>query len=105
MRKEMITRSVDGTKVTLKVVSKTTDVVSTKEIMLSKDYTEDEKKALKECAKLLADTDEVIIRIESLEKIHKLFGLDTAKFMELATELDPATRQPLKTEAETEVEA
>lgn len=93
----MITRAVDGTKATVKVVSRTTNEIFTKEVVLSKDYTDDSKKLFKECVKALSnDEDLVIINVENVEKVHKLFGLDVAQFMELAIELDPATRKPLQ---------
>lgn len=99
----MITRAVDGTKATVKVVSNTTDAVSTREVMLAKDYTEDEKKAFKECVKALAsETDLVVIKVVSLEKVHKLFGLPVEVFMAQATELDPETRKVPGTETATE---
>ena len=94
---KMITRAVDGTKATVKVVSKATNEIFTKEVVLSKDYTDDSKKLFKECVKALSnDEDLVIINVESVEKVHKLFGLDVAKYMELAIELDPETRKPLQ---------
>ena len=94
---KMITRAVDGTKATVKVVSKATNEIFTKEVVLSKDYTDDSKKLFKECVKALSnDEDLVIINVENVEKVHKLFGLDVAQFMELAIELDPETRKPLQ---------
>lgn len=94
---KMITRAVDGTKATVKVVSRSTDEISTREVVLSKDYTDDSKKLFKECAKALSnDEDLVIINVENVEKVHKLFGLDVATYMELAVELDPTTRKPLQ---------
>lgn len=93
----MITRAVDGTKATVKVVSRSTNEIFTKEVVLSKDFTDDSKKLFKECVKALSnDEDLVIINVENVEKVHKLFGLDVAKFMELAIELDPETRKPLQ---------
>ena len=93
----MITRAVDGTKATVKVVSRSTNEIFTKEVVLSKDYTDDSKKLFKECVKALSnDEDLVIINVENVEKVHKLFGLDVAQFMELAIELDPATRKALQ---------
>ena len=93
---KMITRAVDGTKATVKVVSRSTNEIFTKEVVLSKDFTEDSKKLFKECVKALSNDDDlVIINVENVEKVHKLYGLDTAKFMELAIELDPETRKPI----------
>ena len=94
---KMITRAVDGTKATVKVVSRSTNEIFTREVVLSKDFTDDSKKLFKECVKALAnDEDLVIINVENVEKVHKLFGLDVATYMELATELDPTTRKPLQ---------
>lgn len=94
---KMITRAVDGTKATVKVVSRSTNEIFTKEVVLSKDFTDDSKKLFKECVKALSnDEDLVIINVENVEKVHKLFGLDVAKYMELAIELDPETRKPLQ---------
>ena len=93
---KMNTRAVDGTKATVKVVSRATNEIFTKEVVLSKDFTDDSKKLFKECVKALSnDEDLVIINVENVEKVHKLYGLDTAKFMELAIELDPETRKPI----------
>ena len=94
---KMITRAVDGTKATVKVVSRSTNEIFTKEIVLSKDFTGDSKKLFKECVKALSNDDDlVIINVENVEKVHKLFGLDVAKYMELAIELNPETRKPLQ---------
>ena len=96
MRKEMVTRGVDGTKALVKVVSKSTDLITNKEVILSKDYTaEDKEKQLTKAVTKALTEDEILIAILSTEKVHKLFGLDTQKFMELAIELDPETRKPL----------
>ena len=93
---KMITRAVDGTKATVKVVSRSTDAISTREVVLSKDFTGDSKKLFKECVKALSNEEDlVIINVENVEKVHKLYGLDTTKFMELAIELDPETRKPI----------
>ena len=93
---KMITRAVDGTKATVKVVSRSTDEITTREVYLSKDFTEDTKKCFKECVKALShDEDLVIINIEHVEKVHKLYGLPVDQFMSLAVELDPTTRKAI----------
>ena len=92
----MITRAVDGTKATVKVVSRSTDEISTREVYLTKDFTDDTKKCFKECVKVLShDEDLVIINIEHVEKVHKLYGLPVEKFMAEAVELDPETRKAI----------
>ena len=92
MRKEMVTRGIDGTKATIKVIDTTTDMITTKDVVLAKDLTGDEKKLNKAVVKTLEEN-EVLIRIESAEVVHKLVGMDMAKFLELADELDPKTRK------------
>lgn len=92
MRKEMVTRGIDGTKATIKVINTATDEITTKDVVLSKDLTGDSKKLNKAVVKTL-DEGEVLIRIESAEVVHKLVGMDMAKFLELAEELDPKTRK------------
>lgn len=92
MRKEMVTRGIDGTKATIKVINTTTDEITTKDVVLAKDLTGDEKKLNKAVVKTLEEN-EVLIRIEKAEVVHKLVGMDMAKFLELADELDPKTRK------------
>lgn len=64
-----------------------------------KDYTAyigkvDSKKVEKEVKKVLPE-DIKFVSVKAVTECNKLFGLDEAKFMELAIELDPKTRKPL----------
>ena len=94
MRKEMVTRGIDGTKAVVKTINTATDEITTKELVLSKDLTGDAKKLNKAVVKSLEEG-EVLIRIESAEVIHKLFGMDMSDFLASAVELDPTTRKPV----------
>lgn len=94
MRKEMVTRGIDGTKAVIKTINTATDEISTREVVLSKDLTGDEKKLNKAVVKLLNEG-EVLIRVERVEVIHKLYGMDMAQFLASAIELDPTTRKPV----------
>lgn len=94
MRKEMVTRGIDGTKALVKVINTATDEITTKELVLSKDLTSDAKKLNKAVVKSLEEG-EVLIRIESAEVIHKLFGMEMSDFLASAVELDPTTRKPV----------
>jgi len=94
MRKEMVTRGIDGTKAIVKTINTATDEITTKELVLSKDLTGDEKKLNKAVVKSL-DEGEVLIRIEKAEVIHKLFGMEMSDFLASAVELDPTTRKPV----------
>lgn len=94
MRKEMVTRGIDGTKAVIKTINTATDEISTREVVLSKDLTGDEKKLNKAVVKSLNEG-EVLIRVEKVEVIHKLYGMDMAQFLASAIELDPTTRKPV----------
>ena len=90
----MVTRGIDGTKAVIKTINTATDEISTREVVLSKDLTGDEKKLNKAVVKLLNEG-EVLIRVERVEVIHKLYGMDMAQFLASAIELDPTTRKPV----------
>ena len=94
MRKEMVTRGIDGTKAIVKTINTATDEIATKELVLSKDLTGDTKKLNKAVIKAL-DEGEVLIRIERAEFIHKLIGIEMSDFLASAVELDPTTRKPV----------
>ena len=64
------------------------------QVVLSKDLTGDEKKLNKAVVKSLNEG-EVLIRVEKVEVIHKLYGMDMAQFLASAIELDPTTRKPV----------
>lgn len=90
----MVTRGIDGTKAVIKTINTATDEISTREVVLSKDLTGDEKKLNKAVVKSLNEG-EVLIRVERVEVIHKLYGMDMAQFLASAIELDPTTRKPV----------
>ena len=96
MRKEMVSRGIDGTKATIKVINTTNDEITTREVVVSKDLTgEDNAKKLNKAVVKTLTEGEVLIRIESAEVIHKLFGMELSQFLAQATELDPVTRKPI----------
>lgn len=97
MRRDLITRTISGTEVIAKVVNKATDEISEKSIVLNKVVTENDK-AAKLVAKQLT-SDEVLISIKSLVKVDKMYGITPADFIAHAIELDPTTREAIKTEA------
>lgn len=98
MRKEMVTRTVIGTLATVKVVSTVTDAISVEKVRLNKAFTDVADSKLAKAVRKALSEDLVIIKIEAIEPMNKLYGLDTSKFMEMAVELDPATRKPLAVE-------
>ena len=98
MRKEMVTRTVIGTEVAVKVVNTATEEITSVTVKLNKAFTDTSDKKLINAIKKALPTDVVIIKVESLIPMNKLYGLDTATFMEMAIELDPTTRKPIVTE-------
>lgn len=94
MRRDLITRTISGTKVTAKVIEATTDAIELKEFTLNK-VMSDTKKIAKEIAKKFEGTNYVLVSIENVEKIDKLYGITVDDFMSHAIELDPATREAI----------
>lgn len=100
MRRDMVTRTVVGTKAICKVVDPATEQITVKAVMLTGKYDaiegDEAKPLIKAIKKSLGDSF-VFIKVESVEDCSKLYGLDTPKFMEMAIELDPETRRPIGT--------
>ena len=116
---KMVTRSVIGTEITAKVVNKNTDEVTSYTVVVSKligvkrvkknkdgettstevvsNSVDNEKAATKELVKVIPE-ELVIIKIESMTRVEKLYGVDQQQFMDMAVELDPVTRKPLTNE-------
>lgn len=101
MARNMVTRTVHGTEVEVKVVDKATEQVIQDTVVLSKKF-DDEEKLKKAVAKALTD-DKILVSIVGTTEVEKCYGIPTAKFMELAIEIDPKTRTAIEAE-ETEAE-
>ena len=108
MKRDMVTRTVLGTKAIVKVVDKNTDAIDSKEVILQGAFQLTDgvadSKLTKAVMKAINDENLVIIKVESVEPFNKLFGLKVEKFMELAVELDEKTRKAIATEETTETE-
>jgi len=105
MRRDMVTRTVLGTKATVKLIDPATEAITTDEILISKAFAEDDKDGVKKAVtKAIKDSGLILLSVVEFAPMNKLFGLDTSKFMEMAIELDPETRKPLATETEEESE-
>lgn len=96
MRKDMVTRTVVGTQATVKVVNTSTEAITREEVLLNKTYEDTQDKKLINAIKKSLPDDVVIIKVESLVPMNKLYGVETSKFMENAVELDPVTRKPIQ---------
>ena len=101
----MVTRTVVATKAVCKVVDPVTDNITMKDVLVTGSFTAiagDEAKPLIKAVKKALGDSFVFLRIESVEDASKLYGLDTAKFMEYAVELDPVKRTPIGSTEATE---
>lgn len=98
----MVTRTVHGTEVEVKVVDKATEQIVQETVVLSKKY-DDEDKLKKAVSKALSD-DKILVSIVGTTEVEKCYGIPVAKFMELAVELDPKSRTAVETEDEADTE-
>jgi hypothetical protein len=111
MARNMVTRTVRGTQVTVKVVDAASEQIVQETIVLGRDYTttdeagnitiEDEAKLKKAVAKAIPEG-KILVSIVSATPVNKCYGVPTAQFMELAVELDPETRRAVEAEEATE---
>ena len=110
MARNMVTRTVKGTQVTIKVVDAATEQIEQDTVVLAKSFTTtdeagnvtvDTAKLKKAVAKAIPEG-KILVSIVSTERVDKCYGVPTAKFMELAVELDPATRAKLDSETDAE---
>ena len=100
MARNMVTRTVHGTEVAVKVVDTATEQIVQETVMLTKAY-DDEAKLKKAVAKAIPEG-KILVSIVSSTEVNKCYGVPTAKFMEFAVELDPEKRTALETEDEAE---
>lgn len=91
----LITRSKESLELKVMVANTDTKAVESITKVIPK---VDEKKIQKEVEKTLPENLK-FVAVESSTPVVKLYGLDEAQFMDMAIELDPVTRKPLKTEA------
>ena len=95
----MVTRTVLGTKATVKLIDPATETITTDEILIPRAFDAEDKDGVKKAVtKAIKDTGLILLTVVEFVPMNKLFGLDTAKFMELAIELDPVSRKPLATD-------
>ena len=113
MARNMVTRTVKGTEVSLKVVDAATEQIVPHTLTLAKSFTSTDEegntvvntdKLKKEVTKALPEG-LILVSIADTKEINKCYGVPTAKFMELAVELDPATRSKIEAEEATEPDA
>lgn len=97
MARNMVTRTVHGTQVSLKVVGTATEQIVEDTLILNKSFDEVDDKLKKAVTKAIP-SDKILVAITGLEKVDKCYGVPVAQFMELAVEIDPQTRTAITTE-------
>ncbi len=99
----MVTRTVIGTKATVKTIELSTDKIITREVMLSKTFDDGAidkvKRAVEKVVNVQFPT-EAVVAVLSFTKDEKLYGVDESVFMAHAVELDKETRKPLNVPAD-----
>lgn len=99
----MVTRTVHGTEVAVKVVETATEQIVQETVILNKKYDNDEK--LKKAVRNALAPEKILVSIVEAKEVEKCYGIPADKFMELAVEIDPKTRAALKTEEAAETNA
>lgn len=103
MARNMVTRTVHGTEVTVKVVETETEQIVQETVFLNKKYDNDEK--LKKAVTKALAVGKILVSIVESKDVEKCYGIPSDKFMELAVEIDPKTRAALKAEEAAETDA
>lgn len=99
----MVTRTVKGTEVAVKVVDASTEQIVQETVVLPKKY-DDADKLKKAVAKAIPEG-KILVSIVSTQVVEKCYGVPVTKFMELAVELDPKSRTAVEADDETEADA
>lgn len=99
MARNMVTRTVHGTRCTIKVVDTATEQIVEETIVLNKGFSAIDD-ALKKAVSKSIPNDKILVSISAIESIDKCYGIPVADFMAQAIEIDPSTRTAIETEAE-----
>lgn len=102
MARNMVTRTVHGTEVTVKVVDTATEQIVQETLVLSKKFDDDAK--LKKAVTKALPTDRILVAIVETKSVEKCYGIPADKFMELAVEVDPKSRATIETDEEADAE-
>jgi len=97
---KMVTRTVIGTKATVKTIDLTNDSIKNREVMLSKTFDDGAIDKVKRACEKVINAQfpaETVVAVLSFAKDEKLYGVEEAIFMAHAVELDKETRKPLET--------
>ena len=103
MRKPMVTRSFEVTRVNVMMCNTITSEVHNKEFEVPRTYKDNEK--LLKVVKSMVETDsDKVVTIVDKSVATKLYGMSEADFLKNSIELDPETRKALEVETDDEEE-
>ena len=102
MARNMVTRTVKGIKVAIKVIDTVTEQIVEDSVIISKGKKEFDADKLKKAVIKALPNGKILVAITGKEDVEKCYGIPTAKFMELAVELDPSSRSKVDAEEATE---
>ena len=86
----MVTRTVHGMEVSIKVVDTSTEQIIEDTVTLSKSY-DDDAKLKKAVAKAIPEN-QILVAITGTKQVEKCYGIPVTDFMAQAIEIDPKTR-------------
>lgn len=105
-RIKMVTRTIEATKAEVKVVSISSDEITTITTNVSGIYTDTADPTLLKLIKKQTETEDLkVLKVIALTDASELYGMTEAEFMAKAKVLDKETRKVLETETSTESES
>ena len=105
-RIKMVTRTIEATKAEVKVVSISSDEITTITTNVSGIYTDTSDPTLLKLIKKQTETEDLkVLKVIALTDASELYGMTEAEFMAKAKVLDKETRKVLETETSTESES
>lgn len=105
-RIKMVTRTIEATKAEVKVVSISTDEITTITTIVSGLFTETSDPTLLKLIKKQTETEDLkVLKVIALTDASELYGMTESEFMLYAKVLDKETRKVLETETSTESES
>lgn len=98
MARNLVTRTVTGVEVSIKVVDTAQETIVEDKIVLNKTKAIETPEGLKKAIGKALPEGKVLVSVGEKQEINKCYGLEISKFMELAKELDPVTRAAIAAE-------
>lgn len=92
MARGVVTRTVTGVEVNIKVVDTNTEEIVSDKIILNKTKAIETVEGLKKAITKTLPSDKILVSVGESTEINKCYALEVSKFMELAHEVDPKTR-------------